>query len=243
MGAIFGTLQRGAGICEACAGPASAALCDTCAGHRRTFGVERLADHVVPLSYAVKGQQSGHHMHGYKGDRGSSADNLRDVKFLARGAAFLHRNCIIATVGRPWAAVTFVCSATRPGTQHPVSLLGDQVVIYDDPSVLKFQIKTGPSIEVDRRDGPLPDRFVIPDRWTDRVHGKHVLVVDDTWVAGRNSQSVSIALKDAGASEVTVVCVARWLDRYYDGHGALIDSLPDLFDPLLCPVTGGACPS
>lgn len=123
----------------------------------------------------------------------------------------------------------------------PASELGDQVVNYD-PSVLKFQIETGPSISIHRREGPLPDRFVIPDRWKARVGGQHVLVVDDTWVAGRNSQSVAIALKDAGASEVTIVCVARWLDRYYDGHGALIDSLTGLFDPLLCPVAGGACP-
>jgi hypothetical protein len=242
VGAIFRTVRRGQGICEVCAGPASGSLCGTCSWHRDRYG-DRLADLVVPVAYAVRGQQSGHHMYGYKGDRSSSEDNLRDVKFLARGAAYLHRNCIVAEVGRPWAAATFVCSQNRPGAEHPVSQIGDQVVNYDDASLLyKFQIETGPSIAVDRRDGPLPDRFVLPEPWKTQVDGQHVLVVDDTWVSGRNSQSVAIACKDAGASEVTILCAARWLDRAYGGHPELIDRLPPLFDALSCPVTGGACP-
>jgi hypothetical protein len=51
-----------------------------------------------------------------------------------------------------------------------------------------------------------------------------------------------ITLKDAGAGAVTVLCLARWLDRDYGEHGALIDSLTGVYDALRCPVTGGACP-
>lgn len=69
-----------------------------------------------------------------------------------------------------------------------------------------------------------------------------MLVVDDTWVSGTKAQSAAIALKSAGAGAVTVLCVARWLDRAYEGHEALISSLPASYDALLCPVTGRACP-
>lgn len=69
-----------------------------------------------------------------------------------------------------------------------------------------------------------------------------MLVVDDTWVSGCKSQSAVITVKDAGASAVSILCAARWLDRAYSGHRELIDSLTDLYDALRCPVTGGACP-
>lgn len=241
VGAIFGNIRRGQGICEVCAGPATTALCGTCEWHRRNYG-SRLADFVLPLAYAVKGQQSGHHMYGYKGTLSTSADTRRDVKFVMWGGAYLHRGCIAAKVGQPWSAVTFVCSQCRPGTEHPAVELAQQAAAYDDESVLRFVLELGPSIAVERSRGPLPDRYTIPERLRSKVQGRHVLVVDDTWVSGRNAQSVAIACKDAGASAVTILCVARWLDRSYPGHGELIDSLTGLYDALRCPVTGGACP-
>jgi phosphoribosylpyrophosphate synthetase len=240
VGAIFGNVRRGPGICQVCTGPATAALCGTCDWHRRTYG-SRLADFVVPLAYAIKGHQSGHHMYGYKGTLSSSADTRRDVKFVMWGAMYLHRDCISAMVGQPWSAVTFVSSQRRPGTQHPVVELAQQATAYDE-TALRFLLDLGPSIGFDRSQGPLPDRFVLSEHWREPLRGRHVLVVDDTWVAGRNSQSAAIALMDAGASAVTIVCVARWLDRAYGGHGELIDSLTGVYDALLCPVSGGACP-
>lgn len=240
VGAIFGNVRRGPGICEVCTGPATATLCGTCEWHRRNYGA-RLADFVSPLAYAIKGHQSGHHMYGYKGTLSSSADTRRDVKFVMWGAMYLHRDCISARVGQPWSAVTFVSSQRRPGTEHPVVELAQQATAYDD-TALRFLLDLGPSIGVDRGQGPLPDRFVLAEPWRAPVRGRHVLVVDDTWVSGRNSQSAAIALKDAGASAVTIVCVARWLDRAYGGHAELIDSQTGLYDALRCPVTGGACP-
>lgn len=240
LGAIFGTIRRGPGTCRVCTGPSRAPLCHPCHGHRRVYGAQ-LADLVVPLSYAVQGHQSGHHMYGYKGTLASSDENRRDLKFLVLSAMRLHRHCIGTAVGRPWSAVTFVSSQRRPGVRHPVVELAQQVAAHDAAAV-RLLLDPGPDIAAERREGPLPDRFVLAAQWRPQVRGRHVLVVDDTWVSGTKSQSAAITLKAAGAAAVTVVCVARWLDRSYEGHGELIDSLPGLYDALLCPVTGGECP-
>jgi hypothetical protein len=71
IGAIFRNVRRGPGICQVCAGPSSTPLCSTCDGHRSVYG-PRLADFVLPVAYAVKGHQSGHHMYDYKGTLSSS---------------------------------------------------------------------------------------------------------------------------------------------------------------------------
>lgn len=163
LGAIFRTIRRGPGTCRVCAGPATAPLCHQCDGHRRTYG-PRLADLVVPRSYAVKGHQSGHHMYGYKGALASSDENRRDLKYLVLSAMHLHRHCIGAAVGRPWSAVTFVSSERRPGATHPVVELAQQVVA-DDPAAARLLLDPGPDLAAERREGPLPSRFVLAEKW------------------------------------------------------------------------------
>ncbi len=66
-------------------------------------------------------------------------------------------------------------------------------------------------------------------------------MVDDTWVSGDKSQSAALALKQAGASEVTILCVARWLRHDWPDHRKLIESLSRPYDPHQCPLTGGPC--
>ena len=45
---------------------------------------------------------------------------------------------------------------------------------------------------------------------SDQVSG-HVVIVEDSWVTGANAQSAAIALHQAGADYVTILCVARLL--------------------------------
>lgn len=240
IGAIFHNVRRGPGVCRVCTGPASELLCSPCDWHRRAFG-RRTADLVVPLAYAQKGQQSGHHMYGYKSTIGSPTEIRRDLKLLVFSGMRLHRECIDVAVGLPWTVVTFVSSQGRPGTHHPVVELAQQVTPFN-AGAARIVLGLGPDIAVERSRGPLATRFTIADRSRPDVRGRHVLVVDDTWVTGAKSQSAAITLKDAGAAAVTVLCVARWLDRAYNGHGGLIDALPEPYDALTCPVTGGDCP-
>ncbi|WP_232668836.1 phosphoribosyltransferase [Pseudonocardia sp. TRM90224] len=185
-------------------------------------------------------QQSGFTMYGYKRMQASSADNKRDVKLLVLGMMYLHRHCISETAGEPWTGITFVPSQGRPGISHPVVELAQQASTWADDEA-KLLLDLGSNIGAPRGDGPLPDRFAVAEEWRSRVEGRHVLVVDDTWVSGCKSQSAAITLKAAGATRVTILSAARWLDRQYPGHDDLIKALPEIFDPLVCPATGSKC--
>lgn len=54
-----------------------------------------------------------------------------------------------------------------------------------------------------------PERFQVVEK--SAVAGRHVLLVEDTWVTGASAQSAAVALHRAGARQVTVLCVARML--------------------------------
>ncbi|WP_146134810.1 ComF family protein [Actinopolyspora mortivallis] len=85
------------------------------------------------------------------------------------------------------------------------------------------------------------DRFVVPDEYRERVRGKHVLVVDDTWTSGAKMQSAAVALSDAGAAQVTALCVARWCRYDWPDHRELLDSCTEPYDAFDCPVLGEDC--
>ncbi|MCP3799117.1 hypothetical protein NLX83_07600 [Allokutzneria sp. A3M-2-11 16] len=85
------------------------------------------------------------------------------------------------------------------------------------------------------------DRFAVSRDHRERVRGRHILLLDDTWVSGAKIQSAAVTLRDAGASRVTALCVARWCRVDWDDHKALLDSCTDPYDPFICPVSGKNC--
>ncbi|RJO69942.1 phosphoribosyltransferase [Nocardia panacis] len=103
----------------------------------------------------------------------------------------------------------------------------------------KFLLEPGPGS--DNKHQLVADRFTVPDRWRDVVDGKNILIVDDTWTTGSSAQGAAIAVKGAGASSVTVLCVDRWLRHDWEDHRTLIDTLDNPYDPLICPVVGRVC--
>ena len=244
VGGFFTNTQRGPGHCRVCTGPASAELCSKCTAQRNEYG-SRLADIVVPLAYA-KGHvspihQSAHHVIRYKSELQPSLENLQDLQLMINTASRLHGACIAKVVGW-WEALTFVPSASRPGIQHPVVELAKRVA-PSASNVDKILLDNGPDISADPIRWPMATRFEIADKWQKKIAGKHVLVVDDTWVSGGKSQSAAIALKDAGAAAVTILCVARWLSQTYgDDHRLMIKEMTAPYDATACPVTGVACP-
>ena len=68
-----------------------------------------------------------------------------------------------------------------------------------------------------------------------------MLLIDDTWTSGRHVMAASAALKAAGAERVTALCVARWLSPEFGYTAAFIESLPNDFDPDLCPYSSDVC--
>lgn len=242
VGGFFTNTRRGPGICAVCTGPADSGLCWPCQSHRDRYG-DQLAGQVITLAYA-KGDmtprhQSGHHMYRYKNSISPSAECLRDLKLMVLGATYLHGECMARAFGW-WDTVTFVSSASRPGIEHPVRELAEQIIPLEDRAKLLLGI--GPQIGAGGR-FPLPDKFTISDQQLPNVEGRHVLVVDDTWVSGSKSQSAALTLRAAGARAVTIFCVARWLSwTYQQDHQQLISATTTPYDASLCPVTGWRCP-
>jgi hypothetical protein len=58
------------------------------------------------------------------------------------------------------------------------------------------------------------------------------------WPRGSRSPA-----SDAGATAVTILCVARWLSQNYgEDHRLMIKNVTAPYDATTCPVTGEACP-
>jgi adenine/guanine phosphoribosyltransferase-like PRPP-binding protein len=73
--------------------------------------------------------------------------------------------------------------------------------------------------------------------------GAHVLVIDDTWVGGGHAQSAVLAVRQAGASHVSVLVLARWLNEDYGSNARFLADLADSdYNPQQCPWTGDCCP-
>jgi methyl coenzyme M reductase subunit C len=154
--------------------------------------------------------------------------------------SLLHGPCIAQRLGW-WSTVTFVPSADRPGREHPAAELARQVT----PSHLnasRILLGIGPGFAAEPSRVPRTDRFVVPPQYVSQIAGRHVLVVDDTWVSGDKAQSASLALKAAGAAAVTVICIGRWLRYDWPDHRQLMETLHEPYNATMCPVTGGACP-
>lgn len=219
-------------------------MCDQCTSQRATYGTG-LADLVVPLAY-VKGwmippHQSEHHVRRYKHLTQPSHKCLQDLKLMMLAGTWLHGECIARTAGW-WQVVTFVPSASRPGPEHPVAELARQVAPFK-LNAHRILLGIGPGFAAEPDRWPRPDRFVVPPKFAPVVAGQHVLVVDDTWVSGGKAQSAALALKAAGASAVTIICIGRWLSFRWAEHRPLIENLTEPYDAVQCPVTGGACPT
>lgn len=66
-----------------------------------------------------------------------------------------------------------------------------------------------------------PGRFSVTDPAA--IVGRHVLLVEDTWVTGASVQSAAVSLHRAGAHQVTVMCIARMLKAKW-GDGTYLTS-------------------
>ncbi len=182
--------------------------------------------------------QSVHTMHAYKQEI-PAPQCADDLAMMAAGATRIHRGCIAGSSDSSWDTVTFVPSKRYPGARHPIVELARKIKGAEIPD-RRALLELGPGIEYDDR-SVRADRFNVPDKYRERVQGRHVLLLDDTWVTGAKIQSAAVTLRDAGASRVTALCVARWCKVSWSDHKALLDSRTDPYDPFVCPVSGKNC--
>jgi predicted amidophosphoribosyltransferase len=237
---LHNTIHRRGKTCEICRGPllnSKPWVCPRCRANKEAYE-SRAADRLGSVIYGCKGLESGDLMHRYKEARADGGDVLLVTALAA--VAFRHHACVDSLAGMPprnWATVP---SLRRVGTEHAfrtilLQLLGQQSEI---------RVAAAQSA---RRANDSQRREVNPDFYdviTPVPRGSHVLVIDDTWVSGGHAQSVAMALKKAGAQQVSVLAVARWVDlqKPYPRwtYNNIIEVEPFAMD--ICPWTGGDCP-
>lgn len=225
-------------VCRICLGPTRTKkdssehweTCWPCQSHRTASGISpgELADTVGFIIYALEHED------------GSADQSLRDMyqyKQVPPGQS-IHREIsepgqrirtllyttlrdnlpILAQTIGPVEVITQVPSTSRnPGREREAlanaldSALGH---ISDIAPHQKLLAPTG-----DNSGSPRtikPDRFSVTDPTA--VAGRHILLVEDTWVTGASVQSAAVSLHRAGAHQVTVMCIARMLKaKWEDG--------------------------
>jgi hypothetical protein len=206
------------------------------------FG-DQLASQIFTLTYVQgnhprKIHQSAYTLRSYKAPV-PVVESQQNLQLVVAVASAVHGACMQEPAERPWDSLTFVPSVSRPGPNHPVADLAHQVRKLRDPA-LRFGLDLGPG-SADTSRSVRADRFAVPAEYLDRVDGRHVLLLDDTWTTGSKMQSAAVALRQAGATAVTGLCVARWCRWDWPDHAALLGDLDVPYDALSCPAAEGTC--
>jgi predicted amidophosphoribosyltransferase len=231
-GYLHNPVRRELVTCAVCTEPAPGCqVCYRCRRNRSHSGA-RLADATAFLTYAVPGRQSGYVMRGYKA-RPPIGEHRTIVTLLAVLGLTQHGSCAGRLLAAPvthWAVVPSL--PARPG-EHPLR-----------PIVRTLAPGTELPLSAAGH-APCP-RSVDPQHFRAGAvlrPGAHVLVIDDTWVGGGHAQSAALAARGAGATYVSVLVLARWLNEDYGSNARFLADLADRnYDPGLCPWTGAGCP-
>lgn len=215
--------------CEVCALPVDGyRRCMTCETHRGS-GLP-LADRVGLLVYADKpASQAYKVMQGYKEDRARSSFRPIVRALLAVGLRghFACANKLAGTSESGWAVVpssrgrTVLAELVRGLARRPKT---EVVVLFT---------------------GMATDRGLSPESWkipADTMVPNHMVVIEDAWVTGSSAQSLAIALKQAGAEQVSILAVARVLSPEWPANRPFLRVLGSLpYKWMICPWTRGDC--
>lgn len=226
-GYLRNPLPPGEGICAVCRADATVGypVCRVCATTFRTAeGV--CADAVVPVSYAVRGQQHAYNLIRYKEAEGRSAQLARyDLSLLLADFLRRHLACLTSIAGGPFTHLATVPSTRDRQGVHPLVRLASASVTLPAPEV-----------EVNGRYRS-DDRAFHSDRFklSQSFSGARFLLVDDTWTTGRRVQSLAHVLKRADASSVVSVVLGRWVNPAWSPAKPLLDRIKARrFDPEHC---------
>lgn len=225
--------QLRAGLCALCRTPTGGSeFCFNC------LRAPARPDAAGFTSYAIDNAPSGNDMHRYKNwpPNTQALDGVRLL--LEHGLA--HLGCAEALAGTGLDAVAVIPSRTHhvPGTPSPLQRLCSRTLPRDLPTV---GLSPTPGSTSDRR--VRVDAFDIGDC----RDLSHVLIIDDTWVSGAAMLSAVWGIRGRGVERVSVLALARWLNRQYSFTDAFIrrvDSARAWRRPQdVCPFTpDGECP-
>ena len=211
-------LLPGSGVCQICRGPATKGYptCLPCHGTRAVLG-SGVADAVVPVSLALKGEQYAHELWRYKNAAGPQRQYFRTGlaavlwRFLEAHEACVAHRCAV----RGFDVVTTVPSTSGRQT-HPLRAMVADMIGATRERHRDLLRATPKAADLGRTASSA--RYTASALW-----GEHVLLVDDTWTTGNHVQSVASALKSAGAGTVAVVVLGRHLNSDYEGTAAHVE--------------------
>lgn len=212
-------LPPGPEVCQVCRGPAKVGYptCWPCHETGRLLG-NGVADAVVPVSLALKGEQYANELWRYKNAAGPQQQHFRMGsaavlwRFLVLHEKCLTDHCAIAAFD----TVTTVPS-TSGRRDHPLrSMVADMVGTTRD----RHRDLLTPTPEAaDLGRSVSAERFASSALW-----GENVLLIDDTWTTGSRAQSAAAALKAAGADCVAVVVLGRHLNIDYGNTAGHVEN-------------------
>lgn len=213
--------RPGPGVCRQCFN-----LTD---GYDRCYACTRhpsLLEVVVPVSYSVAHEQLHHVLASYKRLTGEVARRLA-VQLAAVLWRFLelHERCAARAVGADeFLVVTTVPSGDRMRDEpHPLRWIVSDLV---GPTRGRYErLLRRSSAEVAPRS--FSSEKYMPQR---SLHGEPVLLIDDTWTTGANTQSAAAALKLAGAGPVAAVVIGRHVNRDWHDNELKLRALATPFD-------------
>ena len=210
-----------------CAGAVEPAysVCFPCRQHRAAAG-DQLADAIVPIAYAIEGEQHYADLVTYKSARSSDLA-IGKLKQITELFIRQHLPCLQRLTGESGPHVAVVPSTRGRTGPHPVLSL---LPVRPEASIIT--ITSAGRYPADNRDFAA-DRFVV----TPPAHGwtSGVLLVDDLWVTGARVQSAAYALKQAGAPSVAAVTVGRRVRESWTPSRPLLDASRDAqYDPDIC---------
>lgn len=212
-------------------------VCATCFNlideYERCYACARgqnVLDAMAAISYSVAGEALHRALAGYKRLPVPLALPLRlELASLLRGHLDAHERCLARAAGtEAFDLVTTVPSADRHRDEgHPLRQLVSIALGAGRDRHQRLLIRSGFDTEERSYDflkyiglGPLD--------------GESVLLVDDTWTTGANTQSAAAALKAAGAGAVAAIVIGRHVNREWRDNDVRLRELEGGFDATRC---------
>jgi hypothetical protein len=211
-------LLPGPGVCQICRGPAKAGYptCWQCQQANSILG-PGVADAVVPLSLALKGEQYANELWRYKNAAGPQQRYFRMGlaavlwRFLA-----LHEPCIADHCAVPAFDVVTTVPSTSGRADHPLRTMVADMVGATSGRHHDLLTSAPDALTLGRTASPA--RYTSAALW-----GENVLLIDDTWTTGHHAQSAAAALKAAGAGSVAIVVLGRHLNISYGDTATFVE--------------------
>lgn len=236
-------LPPGPDVCQVCHGQnrTDQPACSPCIEHFETptpywfedgpssLGADQmLADAVVPISYAVSDMQHARHLRSYKYSPPTPAAYIALNTLLYTFIA-VHLECLCHHADGMFTHYTTVPS-TKNRVDHPLAKMCSRLPWEPlTATTAPGAFNGGQSRRLDLEAFNLNDRD---------LNGARVLLVDDTWTTGARVQSMSYALKRAGAYTVVALVLGRWVNTNFNLGRQFTESIRNQphFDPYQCTV-------